>query len=918
VEKDKSYQIARPFYFSILMLCFSVTAFGAKSNCSIKGFVLDEDTRNPLINANVFIENRGDSIVYIVTSDNTGWFHISGLKMGKYNIEISYIGYKKYRKSIRLDSKMIDLGMIYLKPEAVPLESVEIVARLPMAIQNGDTVVYNAKAIALSQHASAKDLVLKMMGFYENDGQLQIDGENIEKALVNGDEFFNFGPSLTLETIPADMIDKIQVYNKRSEEAEFLNIDDGNTKKAINIILKKDKKNGQFGKCLSAYGQHDVYQLGANINSLKRKRQFAMNAQTNNNLGANSNTFGSDDNSWASRALNTLSYSREGFSNNRSGNVSFNNTYKKVKINIGYSYSQSDIENRNSIYRKFLTDTDSDHEYTNNDENNKNQLNHRLFSTINYNITDRDEIRFYSSTLLSKTNQQTVSRSRTLIDSTSVILTNIQKNDALSRHSFMGNLSYKHDFIKGKRFISISISGDDNKNRNEYSQRLENNALVDTIHTNYHTKHNNSNHYIEGNVFFQENLERLGKVSVKTAVTRNKDNSLKNTYHFSDTENRYSEFDSSLSGNSDYDLTTNSFSMFYDNTINRFKIWCHFIYENSILTNTQRIPANYNNEYSYHNWLPFIRTEYKFNKTNILRFDYDVNSRIPRSDQLVEILDDDNPENLRIGNAGLNQQLNHSLNFVYRSRNTKENKSLTIRNVIRYSNSYIASRTIIAGADAIHYDGIEILPGAQLTRPENMTGYLSTYFFITRGFPIKFIKSNMSISVNAGYDEIPGYLENSKYFIKRISSGMNIVINSNISKNISYRITNNLYISKTAYSEALRDNKLQFNLRSRAKLEWNFGPGYVFNTDLNYINYNRVSTTFNNTSLLWNVSFGKRLFKNQQGDLRLYIYDLLKDNNNINQHYTETYIEERESLDLDRYLMLIFTYNIKHFPDHRK
>jgi len=351
----------------------------------------------------------------------------------------------------------------------------------------------------------------------------------------------------------------------------------------------------------------------------------------------------------------------------------------------------------------------------------------------------------------------------------------------------------------------------------------------------------------------------------------------------------------------------------YEKSINRLTIRGSLRYENLTIKNRQSIPEYINDKQSYFSWSPDLNLEYKFNKSTTLKVIYSIFSSTPRPNQLDEVLDNDDPEYLIIGNADLTQQYWHNINLNYKSRNTQKNRAFSAR--IHYSicDAYIGTRTIIAGSESIFYKGIEITPGAQLTRPENMSGHSNVSSNVSYDFPINYIKSNLRISINGSHAQTPGYLNDIQYFTKRKSGGALVILNSNISKDISFKISHYINVSSAQYDQALKDNTIQLDQRSSADLEWNFGPGLVIQSDLNYTNHNRVSSNLKNSSLLWNMSFGKKLFKNQQGDLRVYVYDILKENNNVTQRYTETYIEERESLDLDRYLMVLFTYNFKRF-----
>ena len=872
---------------------------------------MERDNHDPLINANVFIKDLQDSTVAFITTDNTGWFHTGNISEGKFKIEVTYIGYTKFKKTFNINSRNFDLGMIYLKPEAVPLQAVEVIVQLPMTFQNGDTLVYNAGAIAMSQNASAKDLVLKMAGFYNFDGKIQIDGENIETVMVNGDDFFNNNPTMTLETIPAEMIGKIQVFVKRSEEAEMTGIDDGNTKKTINIVLKPEKSEGKFGKIHSAYGQNNVYKVDGNMNSFGKISQFTVTARLNNNLKLN--LYGPD------QDLNPeLLFFGGGIAKTRSCGINFKSTpNKKIKINANYIYNNTNSENKNTIYRQYLLDSEDRQEYFKDNLSENLTSNHNIFSGIKYDISEKDILDIRTMIFLNDSRQNSFSKSGTYRENSQISSMENENTDDRRNMRFNEYMLYKHVFIKDKRFIVFSFRGSQFARENDNGQKIETVTPNDSTFADFKSHSQDYTQGFLGNVYFQEDLGDLGKVSISAKIDRNADNSSKYTYQYSDSLNYFSEFDSSLSGDSDNDLTTRSLIAMYEKSINRLTIRSQLKYENLIIWNRQSIPDDFNDKQSYFSWLPDLNLEYKFNKSTSLKVIYSIFSSTPHSNQLNEVLDNDDPEYLKIGNTNLTQQYWHNINFNYKSRNNQKNRAFSAR--IHYStcSAYIGTRTIITGSESIFYKGIEITPGAQLTRPENMSGYKNVSSNVSYDFPINYIKSNLRISLNARYTQAPGYLNDTQFFTKRKSGGSLVILNSNISKDISFKVSNYVNVSSAQYNQALRDNTLQFNQRSSADLEWNFGPGFVIQTDLNYINNNRVSTNLDNSSLLWNMSFGKKLFKNQQGDLRLYIYDILKENNNISQRYTETYIEERESLDLNRYLMVLFMYNFKRFANSK-
>jgi hypothetical protein len=325
---------------------------------NLTGQVLEYESYQPLINANVRVQNLQDSTLTYVTTDESGWFYSNKLVSGKYEIVITYIGHKQYKNIFYLDKQRFELPTIYLKPVAVPLTAVEVVAQIPMAIQNGDTLDYLAKAIEISGNASAKDLVLRMMGFYNDNGFIMINGEKVENVLVDGKPFFKEKPLLTLETIPAEMIEKIQVYNKPDENTELARPGNESQTKTINIILKSDKKVGQFGEVFTGYGQKDFYQVGASLNSFGDFQRFTLKSQIKNDISTGDNTFGDIETAMENNAF----IGREnGTALSKSTGITFlREINKKISVSGDYVFNNSNSDENNRLWRQYLADSTQD------------------------------------------------------------------------------------------------------------------------------------------------------------------------------------------------------------------------------------------------------------------------------------------------------------------------------------------------------------------------------------------------------------------------------------------------------------------------------------------------------------------------------------------------------------------------------
>jgi hypothetical protein len=879
---------------------------------NLTGQVLEYESYQPLINANVRVQNLQDSTFTYVTTDESGWFYANKLVSGKYEIVITYIGHKQYKNIFYLNKKRFELPTIYLKPVAVPLTAVEVVAQIPMAIQNGDTLDYLAKAIEISRNASAKDLVLRMMGFYNDNGFIMINGEKVENVLVDGKPFFKEKPLLTLETIPAEMIEKIQVYNKPDENTELARPGNESPTKTINIILKSDKKVGQFGEVFTGYGQKDFYQLGASLNSFGDFQRFTLKSQIKNDISTGDNTFGDiemavENNAFISRENGTALSKSTGITFLREIN-------KKISVSGDYVYNNSNSAENNRLWRQYLADSTQEQEYFKKENTESLNSNHSFNLDIKYTFSDKDELKLEPSISIGKQKQKTISGSGLFQQNVQVVSTDNNLIINQTRKYVGGRFSYKHTFNNNKGSVKILSYGNYNNNENTTGQTVISSTPEDSTNKDLRMQKQSVKKWYSNTLTLENKIGSFGEIVIQAILQQNVSNTDNYTYLLSDGVNEFSLIDSSQSGISANDIATRSLSVFLKNNIGKFMLNYGTEFQNQTLKYQQSFPEIIEAKQSYNRWNPRITLTYNQNKSSKVTFTYLNDVQVPQADQISTILNNNNLEMLSVGNAGLKCQHNQKIFFIYSARNTLKNRYLNLNLYLSGSDSYIGNRIMRAVMESVYYNGIEIMPGAQLTVTENMDGYLVSILNASLGFPIKIIKSNMTISAGCIYNQTPGILNDVHYLTKRTSSNIGMFLNSNINKNIILKIISKTYIIATQYNQALQDNSVRINQQLSGELEWNLKRGFSFKTKLNYSDYNRVSSNIDESSIIWNMSFGKTLFKNQAGELYFCIFDILNNNKSLSRDYTDTYIEESVSNLPNRYAMLLFTYNIKHLP----
>ena len=272
-------------YLCLVMLVFGTTVL-AQKNGVVKGIAYDTLAKAPVASATITVLDKKDSsLITFTMTDNGGRFELKGIPNGDYRLMISHVGYRNSNTFFSIDetNKIKDLGNITMNDVARVLDEVVIESEAPPVTLVGDTVQYNAGSFKTQPNANVEQLLKKLPGVkVEKDGSVSAQGEKVNRVLVDGKEFFGNDPKIATRNLPADAVDKVQVYDRQSDQAQLTGFEDGNYEKTINLKLKKDKKKGLFGKVTAGAGDKERYEGRFNVNSFKGARQLSALGMGNN------------------------------------------------------------------------------------------------------------------------------------------------------------------------------------------------------------------------------------------------------------------------------------------------------------------------------------------------------------------------------------------------------------------------------------------------------------------------------------------------------------------------------------------------------------------------------------------------------------------------------------------------------------
>ena len=255
---------------------------------NIRGTVFENDKLQPMEGAAVKLFNQRDSMITGTTTRQNGQFLLPGIPTGTYTLQVSFMGFKTQKFKLELPQKSgnFKVADVMMREDATVMQEAVVEGKLPEMTVIDDTVAYNADAFKLPEGSMVEDLIKKLPGIVQDEnGNFTFNGKNISQILVDGKEFFGNNRNLVLQNLPAEIVDKVKAYDRKSDMARITGIDDGNERTVLDLAIKKDRKKGFFGRADGAYGSHDRYSGNLNLNSFRGDRKFSFVGNANNTQG---------------------------------------------------------------------------------------------------------------------------------------------------------------------------------------------------------------------------------------------------------------------------------------------------------------------------------------------------------------------------------------------------------------------------------------------------------------------------------------------------------------------------------------------------------------------------------------------------------------------------------------------------------
>jgi hypothetical protein len=330
------------------------------------------------------------------------------------------------------------------------------------------------------------------------------------------------------------------------------------------------------------------------------------------------------------------------------------------------------------------------------------------------------------------------------------------------------------------------------------------------------------------------------------------------------------------------------------------------------LNGVQTFPFNNEFHQPFNNILPNAMFTYAASKSSNLRLFYRSSTNLPSISQLQNVVNNSNPLILSAGNANLVQEFRNMIHLRYSKSNPAKGRTMFIYSNLTTASNYIGNSTTLAIKDTI-ISGVALKKGAQLSLPVNLNGYKSFRAYFSYGMPLKKLKTTMNLNLGQTYSSTPALINGNTNFSNNFNSNAGIVLASNISESLDFTL--NYTVNYTSVQNTLQSSlNNQYLIQNfNAKINYLPTPKWVFNADITNSSYKGLGAAFNQSIWLCNAGFGYKFLKDNRGELKLSVFDALKQNTSIARTVSESYIEDKNTQILTRFYLLTFTYSIRHF-----
>ena len=886
----------------ICLFCFLLIAVNlfSQNSYTITGKVFGEDDKLALPGATVFVTNLLDSLDKKLTaSDMSGAFSLE-VQPGKYLFTVLFMGFNKYNDTVEV-RKNLHVGAILLSEKALVLNEISVVGEVASVIQKGDTTVYNPNAFKVNLDATAKDLLLKMPGFYNQEGTVMAKGDTVKQVLIDGKKYFGNNVDQALQAMSPDLIKEIEVFQYEDDASKHSGFENSFDGKTINIVTKNKKDALLRGELALGAGKNEHYASEARVQRFSQKSRMYLDGNLNN---VN-----------APIKINKSNYGSSAISGDETNNSDLRLYWGlagDTELSVSYFFNNSKNLSKGYNSQEYIDGALMGQ--TNNEENSSESSNVGHNANLIWRNSRKSKNRVSANLNVSGSNSDNIrlSNSETQLNQ-ALINSNLQNSSSNScSYNIKGDVNYTRRLNKKGRTVSFLLDYALSNNTND--RGLLNETFDDQGQTSNLIDQSSSNNGLRMNTSlgasFTEKLGKLGRLLLGYTYKQSLSQTDKKTYDFDEEVNSYSLLDT-LSSN-EFDNKTMVHTARIGLTRNKRKMRIHagFDLMNTTMENSEFFPENKNLSESFVSVRPNLRLSYTTAKKASYRLQYHLNQGIPSLDNLQDVVDNSNPLRISTGNPDLRLSSTH--NLVLSMSKFVLPKSLFMNFSIRASagNNIVAQNRVVALNDTTVLGAYFLPAGGELSRPVNLNGNYTVSANAMLGFSLSKLKLKFNTRSSLTYNQMPGILNNVKSITERYSTTQSFTLSSNFSEKIDFTISSNTTWSLVQNTSNTNEQPGYLSQNTRLNFYWNFYKKLIFKVkgDHTFHGSSGVLASQNR----WNINAGLslKMFKNNKGELSFTAFDLFNYQNSVNRQINDFYIAESYSPSLNNFYMLSFSYKL--------
>lgn len=902
------------FFLLMCLLISPVLVFAQQNRVSVTGQVVEEGNNTPVEQATIRLLNVKDStLIGGVVSERSGNFTLKNIRPGNYLLHISFIGFDNLYQPLNITGKTnpVNVGKLELSDGAIELGEAVVLGKAPEVVVKNDTVEYNADSYKVTEGSMLEDLLKKMPGVeVSSDGKVTVNGKEIKKIMVDGKEFFTNDPKVASKNLPAQMVEKIQVYDRKSDMTMMTGFDDGDEEATINLTVKPGMKQGWFGNAYAGYGSKDRYEGNAMVNRFVNNDQMTFMGGLNNtnNMGFSdlaSTMFSGM--GGGGRRFSGGSGAGNGITSSGNAGLNFSKEFSPTFTwsgNTRYSHSDNDAES-NVRKESFVSQDSTLLEYSKSRSN-----------PISDNIGAEFRLEWKPDTLTNIIFRPEISYSRS--SSVGDELTDVMNNerDTVRRvtsqnnsdgegYDVSGRLEYSRKLNSAGRVFSASLSGgvSDSYTNEDYYYKEEvmqgNDSILDQ-----RIRYDNSGFNYRAYASWVEPLGRNNFLQLTYSFSQRQQESLKNSYNKEFETEIYNQLDTAYSKNFRNDFITQRAGISFKAQREKYNYTIGFNVDPSYSKSENFVGDTVLSSFSRNviNFSPTAQFNYMFSKQTNLRVWYNGRTSQPSMTQLQPVPDISDPLNTIVGNPDLKPTYTNNLSVRFHNFQPEKQTAFMVMANANYVVNDIVSSSVYSKTET----------GKRETTYENVNGNYNGDIRMIVNTPLKNKKFSVNSMTFSSFMNRNGFSNGAKNKNRQLMLSENAGIDYR-SDLFDLGLNGSISFSKTQNTLQTQNNLETYNYRLGGTTTLYLPYNFKLESDINYSTNSGYANGYEQEEVLWNAAFSKSFLKGNQGTLRFKIYDILQQRSNISYNATAAATTYSEYNTLNSYFMVHFIYKFSIF-----